>query len=71
MTPDDLTNKLLRSPDSRTFLVLGDAGDGRDDDNDTYAYREPHVTIMETTGPWTGARFNVPARQAASWKPVT
>lgn len=55
---------VFRTPGGRTFVVLGDAGDGSSD-HDMYRYVEPHSTVMETTGRWAGTKFNVPTRQVA------
>jgi hypothetical protein len=60
-------NEVRRAPSGRTFVVLGDAGDGSSGD-DMYRYREAHLTVMETSGRWAGAKFNVPTRDVASWE---
>jgi hypothetical protein len=63
-------NEVRRTLGGRTFVVLGDAGDGRDDDYPMYYYREPHTTVMEAAGRWIGAKFNVPTRDVAKWEIV-
>jgi hypothetical protein len=63
-------NEVRRTLGGRTFVVLGDAGNG-DDGSDMYRYREPHTTVMETTGRWIGAKFNVPTRDVVKWETIS
>lgn len=63
-------NEVRRAPSGRTFLVLGDAGDGTSD-SDTYRYVEPHTSLLETSGTWAGTKFTVPTRQVEQWETVT
>jgi hypothetical protein len=51
----------------RTFVVLGDAGDGSSD-QDMYRYVKPHTLVLELS---TGTRFAVPTDDVARWPVVT
>jgi hypothetical protein len=51
----------------RTFVVLGDAGDGASG-SDGYRYTKPHTLVLELP---TGTRFAVPTDDVARWPVVT
>jgi hypothetical protein len=59
-----------RSSDGRTFVVLGDAGDGRAP-GDGFHYVEAHTYLIETTRRRAGAKFAVPTARVAEWEVIT
>lgn len=63
-------NEVRRTAAGRTFIVLGDAGDGASD-SDSHRYRVPHTTVMETSGWSIGTRFAVPTADVATWEIVS
>jgi hypothetical protein len=65
-------NEVRRAPSGRTFVVVGDGGDGEFEvAGAIYRYLEPHTSLIETSGRWAGSKFSVPTQQVERWEVVS